>query len=204
MRTEVAACIPFKDLASSKSRLSNLLAKEARQCFALKTLIHVIRILTQSPQISWIRIFCPDYEVMRKMPPELQSLFLLDLNHLDLNCAFTYMTQLAEKAGFGSLLFLHGDLPFLCPTDIAWLLDGWAGETVCLISDDKDSGTNGILTPLPALLKPAFGKGSLSKHIARCNENEIRYEVIKRPGLSIDIDDQTDYLHYINIDEELR
>lgn len=83
------------------------------------------------------------------------------------------------------VLIVHADLPALAVSDVHALFDS-AADVV--IGRARDGGTNALL--LRGRIRPAFGPGSALAHAGRARAAGLRAQVIDRPGLAADVDDE--------------
>lgn len=63
---------------------------------------------------------------------------------------------------------------------------------VVAATDRAGIGTNALLLRRPALIDYAFGADSLALHHARATANGLRFAVVRREGLSADLDEPHD------------
>lgn len=107
-----------------------------------------------------------------------------------LNAALTQAGTLL--AGNGPILALSADLPLLQCEDIRAMADALQKSDVIAATDCAGTGTNALLLREAGLIPYAFGKDSLGRHRTLSEQRSLRFAVIRRPGLSGDIDEPAD------------
>ena len=60
--------------------------------------------------------------------------------------------------------------------------------------DRHGTGTNGLLLSPPRALTPAFGPGSLERHVAGARDGHVSHEVLELTTLGLDVDTPDDLL----------
>ena len=73
-------------------------------------------------------------------------------------------------------------------------------KTPVIAKATKDNGTNGILLPMKNNFQFSFGKNSFDSHIKILN----KYEEINSPGVNYDIDDHSDLIELMKINDNIR
>jgi 2-phospho-L-lactate/phosphoenolpyruvate guanylyltransferase len=90
-----------------------------------------------------------------------------------------------ERTGL-PVIIVHADLPELGSSDVVALLDSPADV---VIARATDGGTNALL--MRRRIRPIFGAGSALAHARRARAAGLRTQVIDRPGLAVDVDDES-------------
>jgi len=167
--------IPVRPPGEGKSRLAPALDERARAALVERMFRHVLRVATQVvPPVQ-----C---HVVSRSP------LLLDLaaaggaraireTGSGLNAALRQASALVDPAL--PLLALSADLPLLAPADLA-------------ATDRAGIGTNALLLRRPGLIDYSFGADSLALHRARAMASGLRFTVMRREGLSADLDEPRD------------
>jgi 2-phospho-L-lactate guanylyltransferase (CobY/MobA/RfbA family) len=63
---------------------------------------------------------------------------------------------------------------------------------VIAAADHTGGGTNALCLRKPGLIAYAFGQDSLAQHRALAGQGGHRFKVVRRPGLSADLDEPAD------------
>lgn len=110
----------------------------------------------------------------------------------DLNGAIAAGVSGALAAGAESVTVIPGDVPLAYRGDLEDLLDTGATSDVVLVPSGDDGGTNALFLSPPGLIEPAFGPGSLQRHIALAEREGYRCTILALPRLALDIDTPSD------------
>ncbi|MBN8848942.1 MULTISPECIES: 2-phospho-L-lactate guanylyltransferase [unclassified Sphingomonas] len=180
--------IPVRPPGEGKSRLAPALDERARAALVERMFRHVLRVATQVvPPVQ-----C---HVVSRSP------LLLDLaaaggaraireTGSGLNAALRQASALVDPAL--PLLALSADLPLLAPADLAALAEMLDTADVTAATDRAGIGTNALLLRRPGLIDYSFGADSLALHRARAMASGLRFTVMRREGLSADLDEPRD------------
>ena len=188
----VAAVIPVKHLSQAKSRLSPALSPEGRRQVCLEVLLHMLDVLTRCPLLDQVRVATPDVELPRLLArrfPQVRVVWETG----DLNQAARRSAEELEAGGFGTMLFLPGDLPLLTEEDVAAALRVGREAPLLLLPDRHGRGTNGlVLTPPACLPAFCFGPDSLARHREAARRLGLSWCELTRPGFAWDLDTPED------------
>ena len=180
----VHAVIPLKDPVNGKTRLSSALATPLRMQLIRAMLEHVASCLATSRHIAEVNVLTSrPYLVPRGCA------YLCD-EGLDLNSAVTHAArELRARGATGTLLVLHGDLPFVTPQEIGDLIAASGEDVIVAAPDSADVGTNALTFSLSREVTPRFGACSLAAHSEAARAAGMAFKVLRRPGLANDIDE---------------
>lgn len=171
------AIVPLKEAPDRKTRLGQGMAAEQRIALSERMARHVVTILRKTPGIDRVFVHSP------RSPVALDAEWSRDMG-TGLNAELDRV----RAAGLnGSMLFVHADLPLLAEEDIASLMQAAESEGVAIAPDRHGDGTNAIALADARPFAFSFGKGSFAAH---CNYGPCA--VVRRPGLSLDIDTPED------------
>lgn len=184
------ALIPVKSLQEAKSRLAPYLAQPQRAHLVLTMLEHVITALRASAQFECISVVSADEEVLQHASAwGAQALREQAPGH---NPALHAAAQHELASGAQTLLTISADLPFVCVQDIQTLLDKAKTYDVVLVSAQKGSGTNAVLTRPPLAVPYVFGSDSLQRYVEEAQQRHLYYTLYSSPGLAFDVDTYDD------------
>ncbi|MBB4641149.1 2-phospho-L-lactate guanylyltransferase [Rhizorhapis suberifaciens] len=174
------AVIPFKGAAERKTRLAGILSPDQRRKFSQRMFEHVRDVLAACVEVDEVAL-------LSDVPASgWGGLFFLDEGR-GLNAE---LTALALSRPGRPMLIIHADLPLLHPPDISVLL-AEAEKAGCAIAPDRNgSGTNALAFVDPAGFAFHFGTDSMARHLRASGG---RASIVKREGLSFDIDTPEDY-----------
>lgn len=98
----------------------------------------------------------------------------------------------AEADGASCVVLLPGDCPLLDPRELDRLLTGLPDRYVAIVPDRHGEGTNALVLSPPAAIRPAFGEGSRTLHVAAAREAGIPFAVEELASLGLDLDTPAD------------
>jgi 2-phospho-L-lactate guanylyltransferase len=182
--------LPLKGFNNAKQRLSSVLSAAQRsQLFAamvedlIEQLIQVeslagVAIVSNEPQaellaVKWGVRFIPEADMVK-----------------GLNEAVEWgLAQLSNDASH--VLVLHGDLPLASKVEINAVVVQ-ADNDIMLVPDWQDSGTNGLLTPVPCPINVVYGLDSFNLHSELVTQAAMNVKTLKPSRLAFDVDTPQD------------
>lgn len=204
----VHVLVPLKDLVAAKTRLSGLLSPSERRSLAQAMVEDVLAVVTNHPRIERVTLVSDD-PVASMLAAQYGASCLpeSDLGQSGLNSVVTAAVAhvLQQEAapvtdqGALELLVLHGDLPLLDAADIDAVLDQRrAGDGLLIASDSHGFGSNLLAFTEREVPVFAFGQDSCAKHLAWAHSAGVNVQVLRRPGLELDVDEPADLSALIN------
>ena len=184
-----AGLLPVKALARAKARLGPDFDDAERQTIA-RALLHDALGLCKSVEFLEWWVVSADEEV-QSAASEAGLKSVADAGS-GLNDAVAAGVKEALSAGAGSLTIVPADVPLAYRGDLVDLLDTGATSDMVLVPAGDDGGTNALYLSPPNLVEPAFGPGSLQRHIALAEERAYRCSILALPRLALDIDTPAD------------
>ena len=187
----VAAVVPVKDLAGTKSRLTPILDPAGRAGLTIYMMGRVICALLEAG-IEDTCVVSPDRLVLQKAGEKGAE--VLHQESRGLNPALEEGRRWALGRGASALLVLPADLPLLEAEDVRAVIScGKEEPSVVISSDATNAGTNALLLRPPDLFPFAFGPGSFGKHRRTAEESNIPMTVCERTHLAFDLDTKEDF-----------
>ncbi len=181
----MGAIIPVKSLTSSKSRLAAVLSPGERALITQSMLAHVISTLRGSGAVSMVLVVSP-HDDIRRIATILGGYWVRDTAG-ELNGAIELgMREAKERSA--ALLVIPSDLPRLKATDVRAVIDRWQEGHRVVICPSVNGGTNGLLMDASVEMKPSFGPGSFSRHLATARMLGLRPAVVVTSSFSFDLD----------------
>ena len=184
----VWAIVPVKPLRRGKSRLSSVLTVNERAQLNRAFLLHTLEVLKQTAALEQVLVVSRDTAALalaRKMGVRT----LQEKGDSQLNLALRRATVLLQTYRVSSVLVLPADLPLLTPDDVqAVLAKGQQPPVVVLAPDRHQDATNALLVSPPGLVPYCHGPGSFARYLAAAQKAGARVEIVKRPGLALDVD----------------
>lgn len=100
----------------------------------------------------------------------------------------------AEAEGAERVVLLAGDCPLLDPRQLDRLLTGVPGSYVGIVPDRHGTGTNALLLSPPSAIVPAFGEGSLERHVEAARQAGVPFGIEELPSIALDLDTPADVI----------
>ena len=187
MRVELAAVIPMKSLAESKSRLAPTLDSRQRAALSLGLLDLVLSAAVAS-SLDRVIVLGGDEDV-RSMASGRGAEWMSDTGG-GLNRELIAALGRLSAAGMASV-YIPGDLPLLTASDVEALIEtSRGGELLTLCPAAEDAGTNGLVVPANSPFRPTLGQDSFARHL-RAAEG-LPHAVCHAPGFGLDLDSMAD------------
>jgi 2-phospho-L-lactate guanylyltransferase len=185
----IAALVPVKALAASKSRLFPQLERAALARLSVAMMADVIAALQRVPRLARAAVVTPDAEVARAARAAgAEALLRPDpgLNEAIENAG----AELAPAAGDGLLVVL-GDVPALTPEDLETLLEAVEAPGAAL-APSSDGGTSALLRSPRDVIPARFGPDSAKRHREEAERAGVACRRMALPSLAIDVDTPPD------------
>ena len=192
MHGRLHALVPLRELARGKERLAATLDAAARRALIEAMACDVIEALRGAGlPPGRIVLVSEDAEVAALAQRLGVALFRPTPAHDDpLNAALAEARAHACRAGAGTVLMLHADLPCVSAAALQALCAAHAAQTeqprVTLVADRAGTGTNCLLLTPPDAIALGFGADSRARH--RGAAARVHYTEFTAPGLAFDVD----------------
>ena len=184
-----AGILPVKPLARAKARLAPDFDDAQRLEVADALLDDALALCVSADFLEWW-VVSEDEEVLARAAKA--GLGSTADPGTGLNDAIAAGARAAAKAGAESITFVPCDVPLAFRGDLVDLLDTGATSDIVLVPSGDDGGTNALFLTPPDLIEPAFGPGSLQRHIALAEKKGYRCSILALPRLALDIDTPAD------------
>lgn len=186
------AVLPVKDLAGAKQRLAGVLgAAERRDLFAAM-LEDVLGALAASGGLAGVLVVTRD-PLAQDLAARYGARVLLEEENRGHTAASTLGARRLARDGIATMVQLPADLPLLAPADVAALLAGHGAAPAVTLAPSRDErGTNAVVCSPPDALPLRFGDDSFAAHLERARAMGIEPQIVRRPGLALDIDTPAD------------
>lgn len=190
----IAALVPVKQLASSKSRLLPYLGRSAVERLSIAMLRDLLETLQSVPSLDPIVVVTPDPDVA-EVAKEAGAETLL--------CSFPGLNPSIERAaaavasGTGdAVLVVLGDVAGARAVDIETLL-GAVPERGVALAPSCDGGTSALLRRPRDIIAASFGPDSAELHRSLAVRADVPLEEIPLDSLAIDIDEPEDLERFV-------
>ncbi len=185
------AIVPLNVLKKSKARLSPILRPSERAQLSLEMLRNVLSAVRGSNKIASVTVVSADKGV-RTVVQRLGVDFLWEGKRRGLNKALRLAIARSARRGARAVVILHADLPLLTCQEVDRFLSMSRGHDVVLVPSKDGFGTNVLLLKPLEIIRPAFGKDSLRRHLSSAHKKRLRSQVLRIRGLSYDLDKPKD------------
>jgi 2-phospho-L-lactate/phosphoenolpyruvate guanylyltransferase len=203
-RPVVWAVLPVKDLAGAKQRLGPVLSATERRALFAAMLEDVLGALAASAGLAGILIVTRD-ALAQGLAARYGARVLVEQESRGHTAASTQGACILAQEGVAGMMQVPGDLPLLTPDDIAALLRAHGkAPTVTLGPSREARGTNAVLCSPPAVLPLRFGDDSFWPHVQRARSLGIEPQIVRRPGLALDLDTPDDLAAFLAAPSETR
>jgi 2-phospho-L-lactate guanylyltransferase len=190
------AIIPVKPLYRAKTRLSSVLAPAQRQELAETMFRHVLKVVTQVPQIIGTLVVSRDGRALA-IAREYGARTVQESGTPELNSALMRATQVVARWRGNGVLVLPADLPLIAEADLMGILElAQHDPSVVIATDDNEDGTNAMLIRPPGLIPYAYGTGSFHRHVELARKAGADVQVYQSNRLALDIDVPADLEAY--------
>ncbi|MFN2587193.1 MAG: 2-phospho-L-lactate guanylyltransferase [Actinomycetota bacterium] len=184
-----AAILPVKALEKAKSRLAPEFGAAQRLEIAHALLDDALALCLAADFLRWWVVSEDDIVLGRARDAGLAT---ASDPGTGLNDAIAAAVAPAIAAGAESVTVVPCDVPLAYKGDLVDLLDTGATSDIVLVPSGDDGGTNALFVTPPDLIEPAFGPGSLQRHIALADRHAYRCSILALPRLALDIDTPAD------------
>lgn len=178
--TTSAVLVPIKSFDLAKGRLADAVEPERRADLAKEMAATVIR--AAGPLPVWV--VCGDHAVADFA--RANGADVIWRPPLGLNRAVTDGVEALASRGVGRAVIAHADLPLAL--DLSFLAPVDAGDTIFLVPDRRDDGSNVLSIPLGRGFTFHYGPGSAAAHQAEAARCGLAIEIVHDDRLGWDID----------------
>lgn len=189
----IAAVVPVKALASSKSRLLPHLGREAVERLSVAMLTDVLDALCAVPALDRVAVVTPDPAVAKVARAAGAEVLLRDVPGL--NPSIEHAAAELAPGSDDTLLVVLGDVAGVQPADIEALL-GSVGARGVAWAPSSDGGTSALVRRPRDVIAAGFGPASASVHRARAEDAGVPYRELALASLAIDIDEPGDVARF--------
>lgn len=183
--------VPVKGFARGKSRLDAALDASRREALARQLFTHMMDVLDEGgAPLAGVLVVTDCDEVARLVRGRGRDALM---STAALGAAVAEGLAAVAARSVGPAVVLMADLPHLVRADVDALTDALATADVAIAPDGQDYGTNGLALANVTVMPTAFGTGdSFPRHLAAAEHARASVAVVRRPGLSFDVDTPAD------------
>lgn len=189
----VAAVVPVKPLTGALGRLGRILEARERRALQAAMLRDVLDACREAREIATTFVVTSDAEAGEIARAHGAEVLADHHPPLGMNAAVEIGLARAEVIGARAALVATADLPCARGADLDAVSTARSALTGVVLSPSLDgTGTNAMLLAPPRALRPELGIGSLARHLVQAERLGLAIEVVRRPGLALDVDTPED------------
>ena len=187
--------IPAKPFHSGKARLSNLLGVDARAALSRRLFGRVLDAALSTFPADRILVVTKDQLLLALMRG--QGLHTLEDTGGGVNPALALGCRHAARHGARSIVMLSADLPHVTTADVAALRAAINEGPGCVLApDEQEQSINALALAPPDPDFFQFGPDCFQAHIAAGKARKLPVQVLRRPGLAVDLDTPESYRRF--------
>lgn len=191
----VAIAILMKDPTAAKTRLSPVLANDAREKLALLLFENTLQFFKRTHAGGPISVVTASQETAA-IGRKYGASIIEEAGHGDINAAADRASVWANDIGATSLLVVHADIATLVDEEVDRLLAARHRCSVA-IGVSADGGTNALLLTPPDAIPFCYGQSSANAHEAAALRSGRSCEKLQLAHLSKDIDTPRDLYDHV-------
>ena len=198
------AVVPVKERVSAKERLAPLLRPEARQALALAMLEDVLAAVPGARDIAGLMVVTVDAEAGRLAAR--YGARLIEAGARDGHTgAVTAAARLIAAEGRAGMLTLPGDIPLVTPGEISSILAAHSpAPSFTIVPSHDERGSHAIACSPPDAVPLRFGENSFYPHLEAAEACGVRPNVVRLPGIALDIDNPEDVVSFMRTQSATR
>jgi 2-phospho-L-lactate/phosphoenolpyruvate guanylyltransferase len=203
-RSDMWAVVPVKDLQGVKQRLAKVLSAKERQELFAAMLEDVLGALAASAGLAGILVVTRD-PLGQRLAARYGARVLVEEENRGHTAASSLGARTLRQERIGGMVQVPADIPLLTANDIQALLCVHGQAPAVTLSPSRDErGTNAVVCSPPDLLPLRFGDDSFSAHVRLARSLGIEPQIVRRPGLALDVDTPGDLAAFFAAPSETR
>jgi 2-phospho-L-lactate guanylyltransferase len=195
--SNVWACVPVKEFAGAKQRLSSLLSPGQREILAETMLEDVLAALSGATRLAGIMVNTVDPRaaaLAERYGARVVSEGARD-GHTG---AVNGMGRVLAAEGQGALMTLPGDIPRVSAWEIDALISSCLdAPSFTIVPAHDELGSNAVVCAPPFAVPLRFGDDSYFPHLMVARRQGIEATIVRLPGIGLDIDHPVDLLAFL-------
>jgi 2-phospho-L-lactate guanylyltransferase len=191
------AVVPVKERDRAKERLAPLLPPELREALALAMLEDVLSAVTAASGLAGIILVTVD-PAARQLARRYGARIIEDGARSGHTGAVAAAARLLAAERHAGMLTLPGDIPLVTADEIGQVVAAHPpAPSFTIVPSHDEGGSNAILLSPPGAVPLRFGVDSFFPHLRAAEERGIRPNVLRLPGIALDIDNPEDLAVFI-------
>jgi 2-phospho-L-lactate/phosphoenolpyruvate guanylyltransferase len=187
------AVLPVKRFDDAKQRLGEAMRSGTRRALAEAMLTDVLTALRRARRVDRVVVVTSE-NAADALARAHDALTIRDPPEPGHSPAAAAGVRWAVEQGARRVLLVPGDCPALDPAEVDDLLLSHPGSEmrVTIVPDRHGTGTNALLLRPPDAIEPAFGPGSLERHVDRARAAGVGAALERVGSLLLDVDTPED------------
>ena len=193
--------LPVKEMASAKQRLASLLSPAERIALMQVMLRDVLAAVSAAQGLAGIAVVTLD-SWAHALAGAHGARVITEGARAGHTGAVTAAASVLQAEGVAAILTLPGDVPAVKTPEIEALIAAVTSPPAFIIAPAHDEqGSNAILMSPPNAVKLRFGEDSYFPHLAAARTAGITPQILRLPGIAMDIDHPADIARFARIPE---
>jgi len=193
--------LPVKEMAGAKQRLSPLLSPAERIALMQVMLRDVLMALSAAQGLAGIAVVTLD-PFAQALAEAHGARIITEGAGEGHTGAVTTAASVLQAEGVAAILTLPGDVPAVKTLEVEALIAAVTIPPAFIIAPAHDEqGSNAILLSPPNAVKLRFGEDSYFPHLAAARAAGITPQILRLPGIAMDIDHPADIARFAGIPE---
>jgi 2-phospho-L-lactate guanylyltransferase len=193
--TSVWACVPVKEFAGAKQRLTSLLSPAQRELLAETMLEDVLSALAGATLLAGILVNTVDPRAAA-LAERYGARVVTEGARDGHTGAVNGMARVLADSG--ALLTVPGDIPRVTAQEIdAVVASCRSAPSFTIVPAHDELGSNAVLCSPPFAVPLRFGDDSYFPHLLAARRMSIEPAIVRLPGIGLDIDHPVDLLAFM-------
>ena len=193
--------LPVKEMAGAKQRLSPLLSPAERIALMQVMLRDVLMALSAAQGLAGIAVVTLD-PWAQALAQQHGARIITEGAGEGHTGAVTAAASVLQAEGIAAILTLPGDVPAVKTPEVEALITTAGTPPTFIIAPAHDEqGSNAILMSPPNAVKLRFGEDSYFPHLAASRAAGITPQILRLPGIAMDIDHPADIARFAGTPE---
>lgn len=194
---DVWACVPVKEFAGAKQRLSAMLCPSRREVLAATMLEDVLSALAGATRLAGILVNTVDVRAAT-MAERYGARVVTEGARDGHTGAVNGMARVLAAEGKGALLTVPGDIPRVTAWEIDTVVSSCGdAPSFTIVPAHDELGSNAVLCAPPFAVPLRFGDDSYFPHLSAARRCGIEPAIVRLPGIGLDIDHPVDLLAFL-------
>jgi len=195
------AILPVKEMVEAKQRLAPLLSPEERLALMQMMLRDVLTALSAAQGLAGIALVTLD-PWAQALAEAHDARIITEGAREGHTGAVTAAASVLQAQGVAAILTLPGDIPAVKTAEVEALIAAASTAPAFIIAPAHDEqGSNAILMSPPDAVRLRFGEDSYFPHLAAAGAAGITPQILRLPGIAMDIDHPADIARFARIPE---